>query len=88
MIGITGIPAKKLVALQFRDPPRFRRAARLAAEKKIRVDTPGRSTLIIRIADKHLFEDGGFKFQEAKIADPEQVCSKTLSRLRLAGIKM
>jgi len=85
--GIKGIPARKLVALQFSDPSEFRRAARFVAENKIRADAPGRSTLIVRISDRHLFEDRGFKFREFRIADPEHVSSKTLSRLRLAGTK-
>ena len=88
MIGLKGIPAKKLVALQFADPPTFRRAARLAVEKKIRVDAPGRSTLIVRKLDKHLFEEGGLKYQASRIADPEEVDSKTLSRLRFSSFRM
>jgi hypothetical protein len=88
MSGIKDIPVRKLVALQFVDPSEFRRAARFVAENKIRADAPGRSTLIVRISDKHLLEDRGLKFRESKIADPEQVSSKTLSRLRLAGIRM
>jgi hypothetical protein len=81
MAGIKDIPAGKLVALQFADPSEFRRAARFVAENKIRADAPGRSTLIVRISDRHLFEDRGFKFREFKIVDPEHVSSKTLSRL-------
>jgi hypothetical protein len=88
MFGLRGIPAKKLVALKFADPPTFRRAARRAAEKKIRVDAPGRSTLIVRGSDKHLLEEGGLKFRAWKIADPEEVDSKTLSRLRFASFRV
>jgi hypothetical protein len=88
MAGIKDIPARELVALQFADPSTFRRAARLAAQNKIRAHAPGRSTLIVHISDRHLFEDHGLMFREFKIADPEQVSSKTLSRLRLAGTKM
>ena len=88
MIGLKGIPAKKLIALQFADPATFRRAARLAVEKKIRVDAPGRSTLIVRKLDKHLFEEGGLTFQEWRIAGPEEVDSKTLSRLRFSNFRM
>lgn len=88
MTGIKDIPPRELVALQFADPSTFRRAARLAAENKIRADAPGRSTLIVHISDRHLFEDRGLKFRESKIADPERVSSMTLSRLRLAGTKM
>lgn len=87
MSGIKDIPVGKLVALQFADPSEFRRAARFVAENKIRADAPGRSTLFVRISDRHLFEARGFKCREFKIADPEQVSSKTLSRLRLAGTK-
>jgi len=88
MSGIKDIPPGQLVALQFADPSTFRRAARFAAEHKIRADAPGRSTLIVRISVRHLFEDRGFKFRESKIADPEDVSSRTLSRLRLAGTKL
>lgn len=88
MTRLRDVPAKELAALQFEDATTFRHAARFAAEKKIRADAPGRSTLIVRLSDKHLFEDRGFKFREAKIADPEHVSSKTLSRLRVAGNKM
>lgn len=88
MAGIKDIPARELVALQFADPSTFRRAARLAAQSKIRAHAPGRSTLIVHISDRHLFEDHRLKFREFKIADPEQVSSKTLSRLRLAGTKI
>ena len=78
----------KLTALQSEDATTFRRAARFAAENKIRAEAPGHITLIILILDKHLFEERGFKFCDSKIADPEHVSSKTLSRLRLAGNKM
>ena len=88
MIGLKGIPAKKLIALQFADPPTFRRAARLAAERRIRADAPGRSTLVVRKLDKRLFKEGGLKFQEWRIAEPEEVDSKALSRLRFANFKM
>ena len=88
MAHLRDLPAKELAALQFADAATFRRAARFAAENKIRADAPGRSTLIVRMTDKHLFEDRGFEFREAKIADPEHVSSKTLSRLRVAGNKM
>ncbi len=88
MAGIKDIPARELVALQFADPSMFRRAARFVAENKIRAHAPGRSTLIVRTSDKHLFEDRGLRFRESKIVDPEHVSSKTLSRLRLAGAKM
>jgi hypothetical protein len=40
------------------------------------------------MSDKQLLEEHGFKFRESKIADPEHVSSKTLSRLRVAGNKM
>ena len=76
MLGLKGIRAKKLIALQFADPPTFRRAARLAVEKKIRVDAPGRSTLIVRKLDKHLFEEGRLTFQEWRIAEPDEVDSR------------
>ena len=59
-----------------------------AAENKIRAEAPGRSTFSVRLSDKRFFEDHGLKFREAKIADPEHVSSKTLSRLRLARNKM
>ncbi len=88
MAGIKDIPAGELVALQFADPATFRRAARFVAQNKIRAHAPGRSTLIVRISDKHLFEDHGLMFREFKIADPEHVSSRTLSRLRFAGTKM
>ena len=88
MTQLRDVPAKELVALQFEDATTFRRAARFAAENKIRAEAPGRSTLIVRMSDKHLFEERGFKFRESKIVDPEHVSSKTLSRLRLAGNKM
>lgn len=88
MTQLRDLPAKELAALQFVDATTFRRAARFAAENKIRAEAPGRSTLIVRMSDKHLFEEHGIKFREAKIADPEQVSSKTLSRLRVAGNKM
>jgi hypothetical protein len=88
MAGIKDVPARELVALQFADPSTFRRAARFAAEHKVGADAPGRNTLIVRKSAKHLFEDRGFKFRESKIADPNYVSSKTLSRLRVAGTKM
>ncbi len=88
MTQLRDVPAKELAALQFDDATMFRRAARFAAENKIRAEAPGHSTLIVRTSDKQLFEDRGFKFREAKIADPEHVSSQTLSRLRLAGNKM
>jgi hypothetical protein len=88
MTQLRDLPAKELAALQFADATTFRRAARFAAENKIRAEAPGRSTLVVRMSDKHLFEEHGFKFRESKIADPEQVSSKTLSRLRVAGNKM
>jgi hypothetical protein len=88
MTHLRDVPAKELAALQFADAATFRRAARFAAEHKIRAEAPGRSTLIVRMSDKGLFEDRGFKFRESKIADPEHVSSKTLSRLRLVGNKM
>ena len=88
MIHLRDVPAKKLTALQFEDATTFRRAARFAAENKLRAEAPGRSTLIIRMSDKQHFEDRDFKFRESKIADPEHVSSKTLSRLRFAGTKM
>jgi len=88
MTRLRDVPAKELAALQFGDATTFRRAARFAAENKIRAEAPGRSTLIVRMSDKHLFEEHGFTFRETKIADPEQVSSKTLSRLRVTGNKM
>ncbi len=88
MTQLRDVPAKELAALQFGDAATFRRAARFAAENRIRAEAPGRSTLIVRLSDKRLFEDRGFTFQESKIADPEHVSSKTLSRLRLARNKM
>ena len=88
MTRLRDVPAKELTALQFEDATTFRRAARFAAENKIRAEAPGRSTLIVRMSDKHLFGERGFKFRESKIADREHVSSKTLSRLRLAGNKM
>jgi hypothetical protein len=88
MTQLKDVPAKELAALRFEDAATFRRAARFAAENKIQAEAPGRSTLIVRMSDKQLFEDRGFKFRESKIADPEHVSSKTLSRLRLAGNKM
>jgi len=88
MTQLRDVPANELAALQFADATAFRRAARFAAENKIRAEAPGRSTLIVRLSDKRFFEDRGFKFREAKIADPEHVSSKTLSRLRLARNKM
>lgn len=88
MAQLRDVPAKELAALQFVDAATFRRAARFAAENKIRAEAPGRSTLIVRMSDKRFFDSRGFKFREAKIADPEHVSSKTLSRLRVAGNKM
>ena len=72
MTQLRDVPAKELTALQFAD----------------RAEAPGRSTLIVRSSDKQLFEDRGFKFREVKIADPEHVSSKILSRLRIVGNKM
>ena len=88
MTQLRDVPAKELAALQFEDATTFCRAARFAAENKIRATAPGRSTLIVRMSDRQLFEDRGFKFLKSKIADPEHVSSETLSRLRLAGNKM
>jgi len=88
MTRLRDVPAKELAALQFEDATTFRRAARFAAENKIRAEAPGRSTLIVRTSDKRLFEGHGLKFREAKIADPDQVSSKTLSRLRVTANKM
>lgn len=88
MTHLRDIPSKELAALQFADAATFRRAARFAAENKIRAEAPGRRTLIVRLSDKRFFEDRGFKFREAKIADPEYVSSKTMSRLRVAGNKL
>ena len=87
MTQFRDVPANELAALQFADATAFRRAARFAAENKIRAEAPGRSTLIVRLSDKRYFEDRGLTFREAKIADPEHVSSKTLSRLRLARNK-
>jgi len=88
MTQLRDVPAAELTALQFADAATFRRAARFVAENKIRAEAPGRSTLIVRLSDKQLFENCGLTFRESKIADPEHVSSKILSRLRVAGTKM
>ena len=80
MQGLRNIPPKKLIALEFPDALTFRKAARIAATKKIPADAPGRHTLIIRKSDKKLFKDLGFA--ERKIADPEKIPQEELSRLR------
>jgi hypothetical protein len=65
MTHLRDVPVKELAALQFADAATFRRAARFAAEHKIRAEAPGRSTLIVRMSDKGLFENRGFKFRES-----------------------
>jgi hypothetical protein len=48
----------------FKNVTALRRAAEFAIETKIRAEAPGHLALIIPIAEKHLFEERGFKFQE------------------------
>ena len=43
MRQLRDVPAKELAALQFDDATTFRRAARFAAENKIRAEAPGRA---------------------------------------------
>ncbi|MBI3326138.1 MAG: hypothetical protein HYZ81_05485 [Nitrospinae bacterium] len=74
------IPPEKLIALKFTDAETFRRAARIAVEHDIPVDTPGSYTLIIRKSDKRLFK--GFPFEDHTVADPEKVPPEELHRLR------
>jgi hypothetical protein len=55
---------RTLTALMFKNVTALRRAAEFAIETKIRAEAPGHLALIIPIAEKHLFEERGFKFQE------------------------
>jgi len=55
---------RTLTALMFKNVTALRRAAEFAIETKIRAEAPGHLALIIPIADKHLFEERGFKFRE------------------------
>jgi hypothetical protein len=55
---------RTLTALRFRNINAFSRAAEFAIENRIRAEAPGHLALIIPIADKHLFEERGFKFRE------------------------
>lgn len=56
--------SRTLTALMFKNFTALRRAAEFAIENRIRAEAPGHLALIIPIADKHLFEERGFKFRE------------------------
>ena len=74
------IPSAELTALKFTDEETFRSAVRLAVDRDIPADAPGYFTLIIRKTDKKLFKSLAYK--EQRVADPEKVSSKEVSRLR------
>ena len=80
LFGKQSVPPGTLIALKFADAETFRKAARMAVEKDIPVDTPGSYTLIVRKSDKRLFKP--FSPEEQKVADPEKVDPGELSRLR------
>ena len=82
MLNLKAIPADALTALKFSSEQEFRKAARLAVEKKIPVDAPGYETLIVRKEDTQLFAQHGLKFLAEGVADPQTVSSKELSGLR------
>ncbi len=80
MFGISAIDPDNLVALRFADGETFRQAARVAAEKRIPVDAPGKHTLIVRHTDVGLFQPLNPKVES--VADPEKVPAKDLAALR------
>ncbi|OHA06416.1 MAG: hypothetical protein A2934_03495 [Candidatus Sungbacteria bacterium RIFCSPLOWO2_01_FULL_47_10] len=80
MNGLGLVSAKKLIGLEFPDRETFRKAARIAAEKKIPVDAPGRKTLVIKKTDKKYFKH--LLFTERRIAIPEMLSQNELVLLR------
>lgn len=82
MLGLSSIANHALAALRFKDEVTFRQAARLAVDKQIPVDAPGRNTLIIRTQDIEVFMNIGLKFDLEDVPETRKVSDAERAALR------